>query len=374
MKMIRSAKTMLNLLAKNGYDAYLVGGAARDAIMERSGTKDVDICTNAKPDVVYDIFKYYGIESFHPEFGTLSFKFDGLNFDITTYRVDEEYSKDCYPTKLHFTTDAAVDVRRRDFTINSILIDHNLNIVDYYNGREDLFNNVLRCIGEPDDRFTEDPTRILRAIRFKIKYKYEIEEATLASMYANSVYLKNAKGKLFRKELLKILELPHAYENITEFKDILIYAMPIFDLNEKLNRFSNPLFKLAYLIDDADEYFYERCHFSNKEILFLRNLSRVKQMSLKNNKNFSSFFVDSDYDHDTLLFLNSLHKRNLSEKYQKNIDYIVDEKTLDVTAEDLNSCGYFEPHLKRIKLVLCIAIRKHEIRNKKEEIINYLKH
>ena len=159
----KKAEKIIDALQEHGYDAYVVGGCVRDSLLHRSPA-DWDITTSATPEEVKKIFRRTvdtGIQH-----GTVTVLIEKEGFEVTTYRIDGEYEDSRHPKEVIFTPSLKEDLRRRDFTINAMAYNHRTGLVDIFGGVEDLKNKVVRCVGDPRERFTEDALRILRAVRF----------------------------------------------------------------------------------------------------------------------------------------------------------------------------------------------------------------
>lgn len=194
-------------LENAGYEAYFVGGCVRDALLRRRPT-DYDIVTNATPDQIKAVFPKtleVGVQ-----FGVVKVVQDQYQIDVATFRQDGDYSDSRRPDSVSYTKDVREDVQRRDFTINGILSRvvgaHPRNwIKDHVNGVLDLDARLIRTIGEPVDRFTEDPLRMLRAVRFAAQLKFTIEEETFQAILDMADKLKAVSRERIREELIKIL-------------------------------------------------------------------------------------------------------------------------------------------------------------------------
>ena len=158
-----NAAIIIERLMAHGFEAYAVGGCVRDSILGRE-PEDWDITTSARPEQVKQIFSRTvdtGIEH-----GTVTVLVNKEPFEVTTYRVDGAYEDHRHPKEVAFTASLEEDLKRRDFTINAMAYNPKTGIVDIFHGMEDLEHQVIRCVGEPGERFDEDALRILRAIRF----------------------------------------------------------------------------------------------------------------------------------------------------------------------------------------------------------------
>ena len=167
---------ILQKLKKSGYQAVVVGGCVRDLLMG-STPHDYDIATSALPDQIKEIFANERIVESGIKHGTVTVIINHEAYEITTFRIDGAYSDHRRPDSVEFTDDLQFDLSRRDFTINAMAYDGE-RLYDYFNGMDDVKNGTIRCVGNPEDRFTEDPLRILRALRFAARFKYSIEENT----------------------------------------------------------------------------------------------------------------------------------------------------------------------------------------------------
>ena len=198
----KNVRTIIETLEKNGFEAYAVGGCVRDSI---SGTvpNDWDITTNALPLQVKSLFRRtidIGIEH-----GTVKVMMGRDGYEITTYRIDGDYEDNRHPNGVTFTSDLLEDLRRRDFTINAMAYSDRSGLVDPYHGREDLAAGIIRAVGDPGERFSEDALRILRALRFSARFGFEIEDATKEAIRQLVPTLSNISAERIREELEKLV-------------------------------------------------------------------------------------------------------------------------------------------------------------------------
>ena len=187
---------------RHGYELYLVGGTVRDYLLNEPLT-DMDAVSEATPEEIMAFLP--DVDATFKRFGSLKYKkSDGLKFDITTLRKESSYEDSRHPSKIIFVKDLKEDYLRRDFTVNALYMNKDLKVIDYCNGQEDLKNNILRMVGNPDIRIKEDPLRILRAIRFHLMHHLDIEESLLKAMHDNFDLLRNITDAKIRSELNKI--------------------------------------------------------------------------------------------------------------------------------------------------------------------------
>ena len=197
---------ILKKLSQAGYEAYIVGGCVRDALIGRA-PNDWDITTSALPMQVKEIF-HRTIDT-GLQHGTVTVVLREGTFEVTTYRIDGLYEDSRHPSSVTFTADINEDLRRRDFTINAMAYHPMRGIVDPFDGQGDLAGGVIRAVGCPGERFDEDALRIMRAVRFAAQLGFEIEEETLAGVSAFAPRLSLVSHERIRDELSKLLSSPH---------------------------------------------------------------------------------------------------------------------------------------------------------------------
>jgi len=193
---------ILNKLNKNNFKGYVVGGCVRDVLLGKS-PKDWDITTNAKPEEIKSLFEKTidtGLKH-----GTVTVVLNNNNYEITTFRIDGKYLDNRKPDKITFTSSLKEDLSRRDFTINSIVYNPKEGLIDYYGGINDLSNNLIRTVGNPDLRFNEDALRMMRAVRFASQLNFFIDKDTILSIVNNRYLINNISTERIRDELCKIL-------------------------------------------------------------------------------------------------------------------------------------------------------------------------
>lgn len=213
--MNNSIKKILNKLEKNGFEAYVVGGYVRDYLLNIT-SYDVDICTNALPK---DIIKVFKIKKGVSNYGSIGFKIGKYNYDITTYREDGEYNNH-KPKSIKYVDNLLIDLKRRDFRINSICMNSEGKIFDYLNGKEDIHNKLVKTIGSTNVRLDEDPVRILRAIRFAIILDFNLDEEILNFIKNNKDLLKSISYTRKKQELEKILTSKNAVKGLNYLKEL----------------------------------------------------------------------------------------------------------------------------------------------------------
>ena len=209
--------------------AYLVGGCVRDLIMEKT-PHDYDICTSLKPDEIINTLKINNINYYESgiKHGTITAIINGNNYEITTYRLESTYSDGRHPDEVYFIDDIEKDLLRRDFTINAMAYDPIANIIiDPYGGIGDIHNGIIKCVGNADDRFNEDALRIMRGLRFAVKFDFEIEDATKKAMLENCSKLNDISKERITDELKKTFDTNKRISKVfIEYSKIIFTLIP----------------------------------------------------------------------------------------------------------------------------------------------------
>ena len=199
---IRAYQELAELFEEHGHHLYLVGGTVRDFLMGLP-LNDMDAVSDATPLEIVTFLP--NVDTAFAHLGSLKYKDRvGIKFDITTLRRESGYQDYRHPNSIVFVKDLKEDFKRRDFTVNALYMDKDLNIYDYCGGQEDLNNRILRMVGNPDERLKEDPLRILRAIRFHLMYHLKIDDKLMEAMRDRFYLLKNLNDAKIESELAKI--------------------------------------------------------------------------------------------------------------------------------------------------------------------------
>lgn len=232
----KTVEFIIDTIYENGYEAFIVGGCVRDFILGIS-PNDYDIATSANPEKILSIFKNFKTITNGIKHGTVGIIIDDNIYEITTYRIESEYENNRRPKEVKFTKNIIEDLKRRDFTINAMAYNYKIGLIDEFGGIKDVNQNLIRTVGNPDERFNEDGLRIIRAIRFSSKLGFKIEANTLTSIYKNSKLIKNISK-----------------ERITdEFNKIILSKYP-----EKINLlYKTKIFKYLNIYDDFNQNEYD---------------------------------------------------------------------------------------------------------------------
>lgn len=221
--MPKDVEKIIERLNSAGYEAYVVGGCVRDSIMEKT-PHDWDICTSATPEVVKSLFSHttdYGMKH-----GTITVFADKEGYEITTFRAETDYSDHRHPDTVEFVADLKSDLSRRDFTINALAYNNESQLIDMFNGLDDIRNQMIRCVGNADERFKEDALRILRALRFAATLGFDIEDKTSEAIHYNVHLLKYIAEERKRDELMKLLGGNYTTKILLEYSDVIAEVIP----------------------------------------------------------------------------------------------------------------------------------------------------
>lgn len=254
-KIPQPVQEIIAKLNEANFEAFIVGGCVRDLLLKKE-PQDWDIATNAKPEEIQKNFS----ESFYEnDFGTVGIKVPKFSsakitadekeiVEVTTYRIESKYSDKRHPDQVRFAKTLEEDLSRRDFTINALAIKihpvksprsgvakgefngvkNNLEIIDLFDGQKDLKNKIIRAVGDPNERFSEDALRMMRAVRFASQLDFIIEPKTLKAISQNSVYLKHVSQERIHDELKKIILSLHPSEGIENLREtgLLKFILP----------------------------------------------------------------------------------------------------------------------------------------------------
>ena len=225
MEIPSGASTILERLGRRGFQAYAVGGCVRDRLLgKRPG--DWDICTSALPQETERCFSDLRVVETGLKHGTVTVILAGEPYEITTFRTDGAYVDHRKPESVQFVRTLREDLQRRDFTINAMAVGQDGEIRDPFGGRKDLERRLIRCVGDPEERFTEDALRILRGLRFASRLGFSVEEQTARAMEEKKRLLAFVSGERIYKELTGILTGDYAPQVLEQYGSVLTAVLP----------------------------------------------------------------------------------------------------------------------------------------------------
>lgn len=232
----QNVKTITDILKNSGYESFIVGGCVRDSLMGLT-PHDWDICTSAKPEQIKKCFENFNTFDSGIKHGTISIVIDKEIYEVTTYRIDGEYSDNRHPKSVTFTDDITKDLARRDFNINAMAYNESVGLVDPFNGQTDLQSKTIKCVRNPDKRFNEDALRIIRALRFASTYGLSIEKNTSESIIRNAHLLNNIAVERISTEFNKLICGKGAEDILNKYREVIAVFIPeirkMFDFKQK---------------------------------------------------------------------------------------------------------------------------------------------
>ncbi len=221
----KGAAFAMERLRQHGFEAYAVGGCVRDSLLGRE-PNDWDLTTNALPRQTAACFSDFRVIETGMKHGTVAVLYENELMEITTYRLDGDYTDNRHPVSVTFSDQLQDDLSRRDFTVNAMAYAPHVGLVDRFGGREDLAKRMIRCVGDPQTRFEEDGLRILRAIRFASVLDFSLDEKTADAVHRCKHLLKNIAFERIREEFCKLLCGKRAIPILREFADVIAEFIP----------------------------------------------------------------------------------------------------------------------------------------------------
>ena len=211
------ANYVLEKIEENGFEAYIVGGYVRDYLLGIT-TNDIDICTNARVKDILNIFS--DVNAFSETYGNVKIITNKAKIDITTYRRDLRYNGDRKKVEIEYVDNLLDDIDRRDFTMNTLCMSRSGSIIDLKNGRKDIEDKIIRCVGSITERINEDPLRMLRAVRFATILDFSIEDELYEELKKNKYLLEQLSMERVKEELTKILVSKNAIKGLDYLRDL----------------------------------------------------------------------------------------------------------------------------------------------------------
>lgn len=385
--------SVLNILYSHGFDGYLVGGCVRDALMGKT-PHDFDLTTSATPEEMLEVFKDHRIIETGLKHGTVTVVSAGENVEITTYRIDGAYLDNRRPSDVTFTRNLREDLSRRDFTVNALAYSPQSGLVDCFDGLSDLKEGIIRCVGNPDTRFSEDGLRIMRALRFSSVLGFDIDTFTAQSIIANRLLLRNISSERIFAELKKLVCGKNAASVIGKYSEVFFSLFEsVADHKERFCQNSTTLSliqadhcsRLAALLwgfDDGavssfmhslkpDNHTYSRvctlCSYYPQKLICDKYYIRRLMSALDDELILALVDINSAHhsDFDRELFLNQYNT-------QKALNPCVKLSQLAVTGSDIISFGVPKgPKVGEIMQKLLYAVIDDECANNFEDIKKY---
>ncbi len=359
--MLDTAFNVLKMIEDNSYEAYIVGGFVRDYIMGIK-SNDVDITTNAKPKDLIKIFPNANIDN--EVYGSVIVYLNNIRFEITTYRDEGNYLDNRHPDTVNYVDDLKIDLKRRDFTINTICMDKEGNIVDLLNSRSDIDNKIIKTVIEPLESFKIDSLRILRAIRFATTLDFElaldVKEAIMQSKYL----LKDLSINRKKSELDKIFSSPNIEKGIKLIKELDLIDVLYLDNINKVKPCSQVIGIWTML--DVDNIY----PFTRNELKLMKDIRE----SIKNNPlAFTTLYYYDLYPCTVAGEILSIPKKEIMDNYKS----MPIHKRSDIVIDSYDLINYLKiedgPIISKLWKELEIKLLNLEVNNNKEELLNLAK-
>ena len=359
--MLDTAFNVLKMIEDNSYEAYIVGGFVRDYIMGIK-SNDVDITTNAKPKDLIKIFPNANIDN--EVYGSVIVYLNNIRFEITTYRDEGNYLDNRHPDTVNYVDDLKIDLKRRDFTINTICMDKDGNIVDLLNSKSDIDNKIIKTVINPLESFKIDSLRILRAIRFATTLDFElaldVKEAIMQSKYL----LKDLSINRKKSELDKIFSSPNIEKGIKLIKELDLIDVLYLDNINKVKPCSQVIGIWTML--DVDNIY----PFTRNELKLMKDIRE----SIKNNPlAFTTLYYYDLYPCTVAGEILSIPKKEIMDNYKS----MPIHKRSDIVIDSYDLIDYLKiedgPIISKLWKELEIKLLNLEVNNNKEELLNLAK-
>lgn len=357
---LESALKVLEEIDFHGFKAYLVGGYVRNHLLGLP-SNDVDITTNATPKELMEIF-----EDSIPteEYGSVTIFRKGIKYEITTFRKESNYVDHRRPSEIKYIDDLYQDLLRRDFTVNTICMNKDGEVIDYLNGQDDLNRKIIRSLGDPKIKFNEDALRILRAIRFATILDFKLDDNTKEAIIANRDYLKDLSYERKKEELDKIFSSPNAYKGIELMLELGL------DKSLELERLhnvgpTNSSLGIWSILNVVDIYPFSN---NEKELINMINIAMNH-----NNLDPMTLYKYGLYANSVAGSIKNIDIKLITESYNNLV--IHGRKELDITSDEIMEILHRSPgeYMSKIYEDVEHEVLYKNIPNNKESISNYIK-
>lgn len=359
--MLETALNVLNIIENNSFEAYIVGGFVRDYIMGIK-SNDIDITTNAKPKDLIKIFKTANIDN--EMYGSITIYMNNIRFEITTYRSDSNYADNRHPLEIKYVNDLKKDLKRRDFTVNTICMDKYSNIIDLLNCRSDIDNKVIKTVINPLESFKIDSLRILRAIRFATTLDFNLSNDVKDAIKQTKYLLKDLSINRKKNELDKIFSSSNIQKGISLLKELDLTAV----LNLKNISKIKPCSQVIgiWTILEVDNIY----PFTRNELKLMKDI----RASIKNNPlAFTSLYYYDLYPCTVAGEILGIDKKEIMDNYKAMPIY----KRSDIVIDSYDLVNYLNikdgPIISTLWKEIETAILNIEINNSKDELLKYAK-
>ena len=351
---------LLSIFNNNGYEAYVVGGYVRDLIMGKESF-DVDVCTNATPKEMKEIFNEINIP--FENYGSVHLTYKNINFEITTYRMELEYENKRKPSKIVYTDKLIIDLKRRDFTINTLCMDKDENIIDLLDVSEDIDKKIIKSVGNADKKLKQDSLRILRAIRFATQLDFEIDIELQNAIINNRESVEELSFYRKKEELNKIFSSPNVLKGIELLRQFKIDKYLDINLDNDIVKTNDPIGIWVQVNPSLNYPFTNNEKEYIKAILDVLKDKNISDMELYKHGNYVCYIAAQ---------ILGLNESDIYERYD-NLP-IKSESDIDVSAKEIINALKLEDksRVKDIISDLEYRIINNEIKNEKKKLYKYI--
>ncbi len=358
--MLDIIKEVLNIISEKGFDAYVVGGFVRDLYIGKI-SDDVDICTSATPKDLKAIFE----DAILPkeEYGSVTLYYNNVRFEITTFRTENKYINNRIPSQIEYTNDLLLDIKRRDFTINTVCLDKNLNYIDLLDGIKDIKSKIIKTVITASESMELDSLRMLRAIRFATVLDFDLDEDLKKAIKKNRELLVNLSYFRKKSELDKIFNNQNIKKGLSLIEELGLGKY--LDLNN-INKINTNVLGLAIWaqLDDISKY-----PFNSVEKDQIKKIKTLMHESVLDNYNLYYYGL---YISQIVGELKGIDKKNITKAY--NSLQIKSREEIDITINEICESLNRKPDafLKEIYFDLERKILYNKLSNKKRILKSYI--
>lgn len=353
--MYEIAMKLLNVLYDNGYDSYIIGGYVRDRLLLKD-SKDIDIATNAMPA---DLEKIFGEDIVIEKYGSARVKYMEYIFEVTTFREDINYINNRWPQNIKFKKSLDEDLIRRDFTINTIAIDHSGNYIDLLGGITDLNNRLIKCVGNSDIKIKEDAFRILRAVRLSCTLDFKLDSDLVNSIKKYSYLLKNISFDRKKSELDLIFSSDNVLNGVKSINDLEI------DKYLEIEGLNSVKFVSNYLGIWAQVKFSEQYNFTKMEAKTISNIRKIIEYGHIDIYILYRYSIEDIFVSAEILGINKDKINNVYENMT-----IHKRSEININVDEIKSLT--KTKISDIYIDLENEILYNNLKNEKKDIINYI--
>ena len=392
MKIPDYVNVLIEELSQHGYEAYVVGGAVRSALLDLP-VHDYDLTTNALPDEMKQVFHGYHCIETGIQHGTLTVISSHHPIEITTYRKDSTYEDHRHPDAVEFTSALQEDCQRRDFTINAMCYRPQEGILDFFHGKEDLKAGIIRCIGDPEKRFSEDALRILRALRFASRLSFTIEPETDRVLREKKDTLSYVSTERITEEFNGILSSPGCAACLENYRDVIgvflpeILTIATYDdviASLKREQSSSPEVRMSLLLHPLHDtkttsMILKRMKYANAFRNTVVDLLKYAEADISTPIAMRTVLAGMKTDIDTYLTFRCALQENFNTpaariRYTElvNDDYCWKLSDLAVNGKDLTSLGYKGPGIGKALNAMLNSVINERVINDKTCLLKYL--